>query len=41
MTTASRKVYEAPRLEERGRLTESTLGAWISGYEPSVPPHQM
>jgi hypothetical protein len=41
MTIESRKHYEAPRIEERGKLAESTLGAWISGYEPAVPPHQM
>ena len=41
MTSTSKKLYVAPRLEEHGSVADTTLGAWIEYYEGGSPPHLM
>jgi hypothetical protein len=36
---ATRKIYEAPRLDDRGGLIEQTLGSTIVSTEQSFPPN--
>lgn len=36
---ATKKSYEAPRLDDRGALIEQTLGSTIFDNESTVPPN--
>jgi hypothetical protein len=38
---ATKKIYQAPVLLERGSLVEKTLGANVIDTEASFPPYQL